>query len=83
MDHTAGGAPLRFRWGRPGDVDAVVALVESAYRGEASRQGWTTEADLLAGRRTGADEVSVALGGPRSAMVLGFSGADLVCCCRL
>lgn len=28
-----------------------VALVESAYRGEASRAGWTTEADLLAGQR--------------------------------
>lgn len=39
------------------DVDAIVALVESAYRGEASRAGWTTEADLLGGRRTGADEV--------------------------
>jgi GNAT superfamily N-acetyltransferase len=39
------------------DVDAIVALVESAYRGDVSRAGWTTEADLLGGRRTGADEV--------------------------
>lgn len=38
-------------------MDAIVALVESAYRGDASRAGWTTEADLLGGRRTGADEV--------------------------
>lgn len=34
------------------DVDDVVALVESAYRGDASRVGWTTEADLLGGQRT-------------------------------
>lgn len=35
-----------------------MALVESAYRGESSRAGWTTEADLLDGRRTDAAEVS-------------------------
>jgi N-acetylglutamate synthase-like GNAT family acetyltransferase len=39
------------------DVDAIVALVESAYRGDASRAGWTTEADLIDGTRTDADEI--------------------------
>lgn len=47
-----------LRVAEPRDVDAIVALVESAYRGDASRAGWTTEADLLGGRRTGADEVA-------------------------
>jgi GNAT superfamily N-acetyltransferase len=42
----------------PADVNAIVALVESAFRGDASRAGWTTEADLLDGRRTGPDEIS-------------------------
>ena len=56
---TATDLPLHFRHAGRGDVDAVVALVESAYRGESSRAGWTTEADLLDGRRTGADEVGV------------------------
>ena len=37
------------------DIDALVALVDSAYRGDASKQGWTTEADLLDGRRIDAD----------------------------
>lgn len=46
-----------LRVAEPRDVDAIVSLVESAYRGDASRAGWTTEADLLGGRRTGADEV--------------------------
>ncbi len=40
-----------------GDVEAIVDLVQSAYRGESSREGWTTEADLLDGQRTDADEV--------------------------
>ncbi|GAA1857760.1 GNAT family N-acetyltransferase [Myceligenerans crystallogenes] len=33
------------------DVGALVDLVTSAYRGDASRAGWTTEADLLDGDR--------------------------------
>jgi ribosomal protein S18 acetylase RimI-like enzyme len=39
------------------EAGRIADLVNSAYRGEFSRQGWTTEADLLAGRRTAADEI--------------------------
>jgi ribosomal protein S18 acetylase RimI-like enzyme len=31
------------------DIPALVQLLNLAYRGEASRQGWTTEAHLIAG----------------------------------
>ncbi len=34
------------------DVPELVVLVNSAYRGEGSKKGWTTEADLLDGIRT-------------------------------
>lgn len=44
-------APLMFRDATAADVDALVELVTSAYRGDASRVGWTTEADLLDGNR--------------------------------
>jgi hypothetical protein len=53
-----------------GDVEAIVALVESAFRGEASRAGWTTEADLLDGRRTGPDEISAVLAHPAQRILL-------------
>ncbi len=33
------------------DIPALLSLIESAYRGDASRTGWTTEADLLDGQR--------------------------------
>lgn len=33
------------------DVSALNILVNSAYRGESSKKGWTTEADLLGGIR--------------------------------
>ena len=42
---------LEFRNAGVGDIEAIVALVTSAYRGESSRAGWTTEADLLEGPR--------------------------------
>ena len=48
---------LRFRAATAADIPAIVALTESAYRGDASRVGWTTEADLLDGQRTDVDEV--------------------------
>ena len=50
--------PASHRWAEPSDVAQIVALVERAYRGPASRVGWTTEADLLDGQRTDADEVA-------------------------
>jgi ribosomal protein S18 acetylase RimI-like enzyme len=31
------------------DIPAIMHLLNSAYRGESSRKGWTTEADLIAG----------------------------------
>lgn len=33
------------------DVPVLVTLINSAYRGESSKKGWTTEADLLKGER--------------------------------
>jgi ribosomal protein S18 acetylase RimI-like enzyme len=74
-------AVLTFRRAQPSDVPAIVALVESAYRGEASRAGWTTEADLLDGQRTDAAEVSALIGreteGTR--LILGHAADELVC----
>lgn len=39
------------------DAPALARLVNLAYRGESSRAGWTTEADLLDGVRTSEDEM--------------------------
>lgn len=33
----------------PADIAAITALLNSAYRGESSQQGWTTEAHLVGG----------------------------------
>jgi ribosomal protein S18 acetylase RimI-like enzyme len=44
--------PLAVRVATIADATALCALVNSAYRGDSSRTGWTTEADLLGGQRT-------------------------------
>lgn len=75
--------PLVFAIASPADAPAVVALVESAYRGEASRTGWTTEADLLDGQRTDAVAVEQAIAGPRTIVVLANQAAELLACCQL
>jgi ribosomal protein S18 acetylase RimI-like enzyme len=74
---------LSFRNAGAGDIDAVVALVESAYRGDVSRQGWTTEADLLDGRRTGADDVAACLRRPRSRILLAERDGALLACAHV
>ena len=74
---------FRFASGSDGEVSAIVSLVESAYRGPASRVGWTTEADLLDGQRTDANAVREIIGATYGGLLLAEEGADLVGCCQL
>ena len=74
---------LAFRAADASDTDAVIALVESAYRGDASRVGWTTEADLLDGRRTGPDDIEAILARKRSRLLLAESGGELIACAHV
>ena len=48
------------------DIAALNILVNSAYRGETSKQGWTTEADLLDGIRTDEESLKQLMHQPNS-----------------
>ena len=74
---------LTFRLAGAGDIPAIVELVDSAYRGEASRAGWTTEADLLDGQRTGACAVAEIVARPGRVMLLAEADGELAGCCHL
>ncbi|HEV2607336.1 MAG TPA: GNAT family N-acetyltransferase [Xanthomonadaceae bacterium] len=74
---------LSFRAATPTDAGAIVPLVESAYRGDASRVGWTTEADFLDGRRTGPDDVLAQITRPRSRILLAERGNELLACAHV
>ena len=65
------------------DASRVVDLVQSAYRGDDSRAGWTTEADLLDGQRTDLAAVSEAIRAPDSVVLVSVDHAALIGCCHL
>ncbi|MGR6974333.1 GNAT family N-acetyltransferase [Streptomyces cynarae] len=74
---------LTFRDATEADVDALVALVESAYRGESSRMGWTTEADILEGRRTDPEGVLEVIKSPDSRLLTVERDGSIIACCQL
>ncbi|MGE4071656.1 MAG: GNAT family N-acetyltransferase [Lysobacterales bacterium] len=76
-------APLQFRPATPDDVDALLVLVESAYRGDVSRQGWTTEADLLDGQRTDRDGLLDTIAREGSIILLAERDGELLGCANL
>ncbi|MFB7599307.1 GNAT family N-acetyltransferase [Streptomyces sp. NPDC056160] len=79
---TAATAPV-FRDATDADTEALVALIESAYRGDASRAGWTTEADILHGQRTDPEGVLAVIKSPDSRLLTVELDGRVVACCQL
>jgi ribosomal protein S18 acetylase RimI-like enzyme len=73
-------SPFRVRAARVSDGPALLALVHSAYRGESSRLGWTTEADLLDGPRLTADLLTGELTDPANTVLLVEDEDGLLAC---
>lgn len=66
------------------DIPALVTLINSAYRGEGSKQGWTTEADLIQGLRTDEENLGEIIADPDTTF-LKYSNEEgkIVGCMRL
>lgn len=65
------------------DVASLVTLVNSAYRGEGSRVGWTTETDLLGGIRVDEERLREALGRSDQVVLVHEDNAAIVSCVHL
>jgi ribosomal protein S18 acetylase RimI-like enzyme len=76
-------APLSLRRAVLADVPALEALVNSAYRGDSSRAGWTTEADLLGGQRVDRAGLAEAIESPGSVILVHESEGGPLACVRL
>ena len=74
---------LRFRRASLEDANAIVDLVQSAYRGDASRAGWTTEADILDGQRIDVAMLAPMLANPDALFLLAERDGVLIACCEL
>jgi ribosomal protein S18 acetylase RimI-like enzyme len=67
----------------PADAAAVSRLVNTAYRGDVSRQGWTTEADLLDGTRIDETAVLRLIQQPDTTVLLYRETSQLLGCVEL
>lgn len=68
----------QFRAAEAADIPALATLVNSAYRGESSRRGWTTEADILGGQRTDVHELAELIAAPDSWILLGEQAGQII-----
>lgn len=83
MTIEAGPDELFTTLARAADVPALVQLVNGAYRGEASRRGWTTETDLVGGQRIDAAAVEQAIAAPDSALLVLRAQSGLFSCAHV
>lgn len=74
---------LHFRAATADDIEAIVALVTSAYRGDASRAGWTTEADLLDGPRIDPEVLRADIARSGSRVLLAERDGGLLACAHV
>lgn len=66
------------------DLHPIMALMEAAYRGQSSRLGWTSEADLIDGTRITADELTQTLTNPNSHMIVARDmGGTIIGCASI
>jgi GNAT superfamily N-acetyltransferase len=72
-----------FRPAASSDVAALHRLIESAYRGDAARAGWTHEADLLGGQRTDEAELRDILADGRRLLLLAEVDGVLAGCVQV
>ena len=68
--------------GRP-DIPALHALIESAYRGDSARLGWTHEADLLDGQRTDPEALTEIIDDPDQRILVALDGLDIIGCVQI
>ena len=75
---------LLFHQAELSEAGDIAQLVNSAYRGESSRAGWTTEADLLEGLRTTTQEVASIIQREDAFILIGVERDEIVAsiCCE-
>lgn len=71
---------LNFYKAELSDSAHLSQLINRSYRGEGSRQGWTTEADLLDGIRATTKDIAEIVNAPDQFMLMGELNETIVAC---
>lgn len=74
---------MNIRLATTADIPAVNTLVNGAYRGEGSKKGWTTEADLLDGIRTSEASLTEMINRPNAVILIAETESTLEGCVYL
>lgn len=76
---------LAFRAATSEDIPLLLPLIKRAYRGDSSRAGWTTEADLVADDRIDAAGLLTKISQPTGAVLVATdtSSGSFVSCCEV
>lgn len=65
------------------DADAIATLVNSAYRGDYAKQGWTTEAHFVDGTRTDAAQLKDIINTPNTTILKYERDGKIISCVEL
>lgn len=74
---------LNFREAMTEDIPALHRLIESAYRGDSAKRGWTHEADLLDGQRTDQAALTAIVNDPDQVILASADGDKIIGCVQL
>jgi GNAT superfamily N-acetyltransferase len=69
---------LSFFKAEAAHAEQLVELINSAYRGESSKRGWTSEADLLEGLRTDTEEIRRLIAADDSIIMLCLEESEIL-----
>lgn len=70
-----------YRFAVASDADAIVALIEAAYRSPATAGEWDSESHLLTGPRTSHEEIARLIADPDSRFLLAEIDNRIAGCC--
>jgi GNAT superfamily N-acetyltransferase len=65
------------------DLPALHPVIERAYRGESSRQGWTHEADLIEGQRTNIPTLAAIIDDPAQRLLVALGDGVPIGCVQV
>jgi ribosomal protein S18 acetylase RimI-like enzyme len=65
------------------DLPSLHRLIETAYRGDVARAGWTHEADLLGGGRIPLDVLAQMLGDPQQCILIASDRESILGCVQI
>jgi ribosomal protein S18 acetylase RimI-like enzyme len=74
---------IKFQIAGINDAEVITSLVNSVYRGENSKKGWTTEADFLTGIRITEEKVKEIIERKSGIIILAIFEGNIIGCVHL